>query len=74
MRELRGHEGAHRQPHYSLHSTHSAIQKAVEYYESNSDPRYRVYQKRLEHFLKKQNIDEILRGKSGQLVSKKDTA
>jgi hypothetical protein len=24
--------------------------------------------------LKKQNIDDILRGKSGQLVSKKDTA
>jgi hypothetical protein len=74
MRERRGHEGAHRHPHHSLHSTPSATQQAVEYYESNSDPRYRIYQKRLEHFLKKQNIDDILRGKSGQLVSKKDTA
>jgi hypothetical protein len=28
----------------------------------------------MENFLKKQNIDDILRGKSGKLVSKKDTA
>lgn len=28
----------------------------------------------MENFLKKQNIDDILRGKSGHLVSKKDTA
>lgn len=50
------------------------MQQAVEYYESNNDKRYRVYQRRLERFLKKQNIDDILRGKSGELVSKKDTA
>jgi pyruvate/2-oxoacid:ferredoxin oxidoreductase beta subunit len=74
MRELGGYEGTHCHSHYALHGIYSTIQQAVEYYESNSDPRYRIYQKRLEHFLKKQNIDDILRGKSGQLVSKKDTA
>jgi hypothetical protein len=40
----------------------------------NNDPRYRIYKKRLDYFLKKQNIDDILRGKSGQLVSKKESA
>lgn len=47
-------------------------QQAVGYYESENDRRYLVYQKRLESFLKKQNIDEVLRGKSGRLANKKD--
>lgn len=33
-----------------------------------------MYKRRMDYFLKKQNIDEILRGKSGELVSKKDSA
>ena len=60
--------------HITIHGKQYPMQQAVEYYESNNDKRYRVYQRRLERFLKKQNIDDILRGKSGELVSKKDTA
>jgi hypothetical protein len=43
----------------------------MEYYQARSDEKYKVYHVRMENFLKKSTVDDILRGKSGELVSKR---
>ena len=46
----------------------------MEYYQSRSDEKYKVYHVRMEQFLKKSAVDDILRGKSGELVTKREDA
>lgn len=46
----------------------------MEYYQSRSNEKYKLYHKRMELFLKKKAVDDILRGKSGELVSKRESA
>lgn len=46
----------------------------MEYYQARSNEKYKLYHKRMELFLKKKAVDDILRGKSGELVSKRESA
>ena len=57
-----------------LHRSLSSTQEAIEFYQVRNNEKYKIYTKRNELFLKKTAVDEILRGKSGQLVSKKEDA
>lgn len=46
----------------------------MEYYQARNSEKFKIYHRRMEHFLKKTAVDDILRGKSGALVSKKEDA
>lgn len=61
-----------REAHHPLHSTNAAIQNAIEYYESISSEKYKIYKKRIQSFLSKPCVESMLKGKDGQLSLKKE--
>lgn len=60
--------------HHALHRNNAPIQKAIEYYESISSQKYKIYRKRIQSFLSKPCVESLLKGRDGQLSLKKEMA
>lgn len=46
--------------------------QAVEFYEANGSEKYQVYRRRMQSFLSRPCVDDILQGKSGRMVVQRE--
>ncbi len=54
-----------------LFSTFLFTQKAVEFYNERGNYKYKIYQRRMQMFLAKPKIEEILKGKTAKIIMAK---
>ena len=48
------------------------MKEAVEYHQARNSDKFKIYLQRKQHFLKKTAVQDVLKGKSGELVNKKE--